>query len=209
MILSECLSELSKLERHEQNLPALARISRILETSSGDDNLAYLIVKLPDQNKATIRVLWRQVEKILLDKPEHDQRAIILKSFELADTVDEKSIMLNLIFTNGRNLFHCNAATKIDSKIWNWLIDTIINSIENIEERDFLKMAFLVKVINQVISHNGQDLQMMDQFRIRLKTPLKNMLMKPICQLNVEFMSSGNCSKNIWKSSKSLFLALI
>ena len=62
MILSECLSELSKLERHEQNLPALARISRILETSSGDDNLASLIVKLPDQNKATIRVLWRQVE---------------------------------------------------------------------------------------------------------------------------------------------------
>ena len=195
MILAECLSELSKLERHEQNHAVLNSINTILDTTTNhDEHLSYLLARLPDQNRATIRALWRKIEKCLLGRPELEQKNIILNSFRLAETTDEKTAMLNLVFTNGKNLLRENPEAKLPEQIWKWLIESVIENIENIEKIDFIKMAFLVKILNQIMSHNGNDEKMMTQIRNRLKNPLKSILHRNDCQLNAEFMSSGNQS---------------
>ena len=63
----DCLSELSKLKRHNgTDASVLDRIYEIIEADQSE--LPILIGLIPNQNRATIRALWRYTEEILCSK---------------------------------------------------------------------------------------------------------------------------------------------
>ena len=67
MNLIGCLSELSKLKRHNgTDASVLDRIYEIIEADQSE--LPILIGLIPNQNRATIRALWRYTEEILCSK---------------------------------------------------------------------------------------------------------------------------------------------
>ena len=64
MNLIDCLSELSKLKRHNgTDASVLDRIYEIIEADQSE--LPILIGLIPNQNRATIRALWRYTEEML------------------------------------------------------------------------------------------------------------------------------------------------
>ena len=94
MNLIDCLSELSKLKRHNgTDASILDRIYEIIETDQSE--LPTLISLIPNQNRATIRALWRYTEEMLSTKYSFDdQKEIIYKAFVLSE---EKLPTVNLV----------------------------------------------------------------------------------------------------------------
>ena len=74
-------------------------------------------------------------------------------------------------------------------EIWTWAKDEILKSLEN-DSRDFIQMAYQVKLINQMIARNSSDTGMMTQFRNVLEGTLRESIKNPKFQSNVEYMSS-------------------
>ena len=81
------------------------------------ENVGYLITQLPNQNRATIRALWRKSEKIILSWSPERQKMSIYKAFCLLEKEEEKLNLLNLVFTNGRKIFD-KISIKIEEEIW-------------------------------------------------------------------------------------------
>ena len=94
MNLVDCLSELSKLKRHNgTDASVLDRIYEIIATDQSQ--LPTLIGLIPNQNRATIRALWRYTEEMLSEKYSfEDQKEIIYKAFIQSE---EKLPTVNLV----------------------------------------------------------------------------------------------------------------
>ena len=78
---------------------------------------------------------------------------------------------------------------KIHPEIWKWAKSEILESLEN-GSRDFIQMAYQVKLINQLIARNSTDIEMMNDFRNGLESTLRESIKNPKFQSNVEYMSS-------------------
>ena len=78
---------------------------------------------------------------------------------------------------------------KIHPEIWKWAKSEILKSLEN-DSRDFIQMAYQVKLINQLIARNSTDIEMMNEFRNGLESTLRRSIKNPKFQSNVEYMSS-------------------
>ena len=78
---------------------------------------------------------------------------------------------------------------KIHPEIWKWAKSEILKSLEN-GSRDFIQMAYQVKLINQLIARNSTDIEMMNDFRNGLESTLRESIKNPKFQSNVEYMSS-------------------
>jgi len=206
MNLVDCLSELSKLKRHNgTDASILNRIYDIIEAEKSQ--LPLLISLIPNQNRATIRALWRYTEEILYSNYSfEEQKEMIYKAFVLSD---EKLSTVNLVLGNMKKILN-EKDEKIHPEIWKWAKSEIIKSLEN-NPRDFIQMAYQVKLINQMIARNSTDIEMMNEFRNGLESTLRESIQNSKFQSNIEYMSSVAIvlvNLNREKSNEKIFSSL-
>ena len=114
-----------------------------------------------------------------------EQKEIIYKAFIQSD---EKLPTVNLVLGNMKKILK-EKDKKIHPEIWKWAQDEILTSLEN-DSRDFIQMAYQVKLINQMIARNSTDIEMMNEFRNGLESTLRESIKNSKFQSNVEYMSS-------------------
>ena len=184
--MDESLAKLSLLQRH--NGTDAAELDAIYECILADQSLLpKMVSQLANQNRATIRALWRFTEKKLEAATDDSKKKFLENVVDACNTEESKISTLSLVLSYGTKIFQIESEEKILPSVYNFVISIAKSSISNIES--LTHSGTLLKLLNQIMTKNSTDSQMFESIKSSLFDELLQNVKEIGFQRNVDYMS--------------------
>ena len=133
-----------------------------------------MIAQLHNQNRATIRALWRFTEKqleserfngvysvrkswileikqiVIPRKSDEMKKSFVKRAIKACRTESDKISTLSLILSNGKCIFDVQSQSKIASEVYNYVIESTLDSFKDSD--NLSEVANLLKLLNQLMT---------------------------------------------------------
>ena len=184
--MDESLAKLSLLQRH--NGTDAAELDAIYECISADQSLLpKMVSQLANQNRATVRALWRYTEKQLETASDESKKLFLDDVVNACENEESKISTLSLVLSYGTKIFQIESSEKILPSVYDFVISIAKSSVSNIES--LTHSGTLLKLLNQIMTKNSTDNQMFESIKASLFEELLQNVKQISFQRNVDYMS--------------------
>jgi len=186
--MDESLARLALLKRH--NGTDAAELDAIYECVMADPiQLSRLAAHLHRQNRATVRALWRFIEKQLVAVSDEAKKSFVVDMMAHCDNKEDKLAALSLVLSSVKCIFETKDEQKIAPSVYQYIIELAREAVT--DQANLTYAGTVLKLVNQLITKNASDSAMFAQIEESLFSALLTRVNEICYQRNVDFMSAA------------------